>query len=85
MIEPGPVHTEFEAKMMEEAAKMEFPGTDPDTVQYFKEVYMPSSINIFEAMGQTPDEIAKVSTTFFLLFEKHNYTNVNKYFIAHMK
>lgn len=61
LIEPGPVHTEFEAKMMEEVAKMEFPGADADTVRYFKDVYMPSSIDIFEAMGQTPDVIAKVS------------------------
>ncbi|XP_062871343.1 retinol dehydrogenase 8-like isoform X2 [Trichomycterus rosablanca] len=59
LIEPGPVHTEFEAKMMEEASNMEFPGTDPDTVRYFKEVYMPSSVDIFEAMGQTPEDIAK--------------------------
>lgn len=61
LIEPGPVHTEFEAKMMEEVAKMEFPGADADTVRYFKDVYIPSSIDIFEAMGQTPDDIAKVS------------------------
>lgn len=61
MIEPGPVHTEFETKMMENVAKMEYPGVDPDTVRYFKDVYLPSSIDIFEAMGQTPEDIAKVS------------------------
>lgn len=60
MIEPGPVHTEFETKMMEDVAKMEYPGADADTVRYFKDVYLPSSIDIFEAMGQTPDDIAKV-------------------------
>ncbi|XP_066530797.1 retinol dehydrogenase 8a isoform X2 [Hoplias malabaricus] len=59
LIEPGPVHTEFELKMMDEVANMEFPGADPDTVRYFKDVYMPSSIDIFEAMGQTPEDIAK--------------------------
>ncbi|KAL7826828.1 hypothetical protein AOLI_G00320370 [Acnodon oligacanthus] len=59
LIEPGPVHTEFESKMMDDVAKMEFPGTDPDTVRYFKDVYMPSSIDIFEAMGQMPEDIAK--------------------------
>uniref|UniRef100_H3C116 Retinol dehydrogenase n=1 Tax=Tetraodon nigroviridis TaxID=99883 RepID=H3C116_TETNG len=59
MIEPGPVHTEFETKMMENVAKMEYPGADPDTVRYFKDVYLPSSIDIFEAMGQTPEDIAK--------------------------
>ncbi|PWA17790.1 hypothetical protein CCH79_00008167 [Gambusia affinis] len=59
MIEPGPVHTEFETKMMEDVAKMDFPGVDADTVRYFKDVYLPSSIDIFEAMGQTPEDIAK--------------------------
>uniref|UniRef100_H2LMU2 Retinol dehydrogenase 8a n=1 Tax=Oryzias latipes TaxID=8090 RepID=H2LMU2_ORYLA len=59
MIEPGPVHTEFETKMMEEVAKMEYPGVDADTIRYFKDVYLPSSIDIFEAMGQTPEDIAK--------------------------
>lgn len=61
MIEPGPVHTEFETKMMENVAKMEYPGVDPDTVRYFKDVYLPSAIDVFEAMGQTPEDIAKVS------------------------
>lgn len=60
MIEPGPVHTEFETKMMEDVAKMEYPGADADTVRYFKDVYLPSSTDIFEALGQTPDDIAKV-------------------------
>ncbi|XP_051994597.1 retinol dehydrogenase 8a isoform X1 [Xyrauchen texanus] len=59
LIEPGPVHTEFETKMMEEVAKKEYPGADADTVRYFKDVYIPSSIDIFEAMGQNPDDIAK--------------------------
>ncbi|KAJ8384672.1 hypothetical protein AAFF_G00200040 [Aldrovandia affinis] len=58
MIEPGPVHTEFEAKMVEDVSKKEYPGADPDTVHYFKNVYLPSSIDIFEALGQTPDHIA---------------------------
>lgn len=65
MIEPGPVHTEFEKKMMEDVAKMEFPGVDADTVRYFKDVYLPSSIDVFEAMGQTPEDIAKVLSTRF--------------------
>lgn len=64
MIEPGPVHTEFETKMMEDVAKMEYPGVDADTVRYFKDVYLPSSIDIFEAMGQTPEDIAKVRKRF---------------------
>uniref|UniRef100_A0A8C6WHF6 Retinol dehydrogenase 8b n=1 Tax=Neogobius melanostomus TaxID=47308 RepID=A0A8C6WHF6_9GOBI len=59
LIEPGPVHTEFEVKMIEEVKKRECPGADPDTVHYFKDVYLPSSLDIFEALGQTPDDIAK--------------------------
>lgn len=64
MIEPGPVHTEFETKMMEDVANMDYPGADADTVRYFKDVYLPSSIDIFEALGQTPDDIAKVRELF---------------------
>lgn len=60
MIEPGPVHTEFEAKTMEDVREKEYPGADPDTVHYFKNIYLPSAIDIFEGFGQTPDDIAKV-------------------------
>lgn len=70
MIEPGPVHTEFETKMMEDVAKMEYPGADADTVRYFKDVYLPSSIDIFEAMGQTPDDIAKVREQVYTKYVK---------------
>ncbi|KAL4648761.1 retinol dehydrogenase 8-like [Arapaima gigas] len=59
MIEPGPVHTELEVKMVEEMSKKEFPGSDPETVHYFKNIYLPSSIDIFETLGQTPDDIAR--------------------------
>ena len=61
MIEPGPVHTEFEAKMIQDVRQKEFPGTDPETVNYFKNVYLPSSVDIFDTLGQTPDDIARVS------------------------
>ncbi|XP_028264884.1 retinol dehydrogenase 8-like [Parambassis ranga] len=59
MIEPGPVHTEFEAKMIQDVKAKEYPGTDPDTINYFKNVYLPSSVDIFETLGQTPDDIAR--------------------------
>ncbi|XP_078090791.1 retinol dehydrogenase 8-like [Mustelus asterias] len=59
MIEPGPVNTEFEMKLMEEVSRSEFPGTDPETVQYFKDTYVPASHDIFMTMGQTPDTVAK--------------------------
>lgn len=64
LIEPGPVHTEFEAKMIEDVKKKEYPGTDPDTLHYFKNVYLPSSVDIFETLGQRPDDIARVSWHF---------------------
>ncbi|RVE75967.1 hypothetical protein OJAV_G00004030 [Oryzias javanicus] len=59
MIEPGPVHTEFEVKMIQEVKQRDFPGADAETVRCFKEVYLPSSMDIFEALGQTPDDIAR--------------------------
>lgn len=62
LIEPGPVHTEFEAKMIEEVKQREYPGTDDDTLHYFKTVYLRSCISIFELLGQTPDDIARVSS-----------------------
>lgn len=62
LIEPGPVHTEFEAKMIQDVKQKEYPGADPDTVHYFKNVYLPSSVDIFETLGQTPDDIARVSS-----------------------
>lgn len=61
LIEPGPVHTEFEAKMMRDVRQKEYPGTDPETLHYFKNKYLPSAIDIFEMFGQTPDDIARVS------------------------
>uniref|UniRef100_A0A3Q3L9U5 Retinol dehydrogenase 8 n=1 Tax=Mastacembelus armatus TaxID=205130 RepID=A0A3Q3L9U5_9TELE len=60
LIEPGPVHTEFEAKMIQEVKQKECPGADPETVNYFKNVYLPSSIDIFTLLGQTPDDVARV-------------------------
>ncbi len=59
---------------MEEVAKMDYPGADADTVRYFKDVYIPSSIDIFEALGQTPDDIAKVGITVCLqIYECFKY------------
>ncbi|KAF7243818.1 Retinol dehydrogenase 8 [Varanus komodoensis] len=59
LIEPGPVNTEFEMKLMEEVARSEFPGADTATVRYFKEIYLPASHKIFTTMGQTPESVAK--------------------------
>ncbi|XP_040202325.1 retinol dehydrogenase 8 [Rana temporaria] len=61
MIEPGPVNTEFEMKLMEEVSKSDFPGADAETIRYFKEVYVPAAHEIFIALGQTPDAVAKAT------------------------
>ncbi|XP_072005557.1 retinol dehydrogenase 8 isoform X1 [Engystomops pustulosus] len=61
LIEPGPVNTEFEMKLMEEVSRSDFPGADAETIRYFKEVYLPSAHEIFVTMGQTPDAVAKAT------------------------
>ncbi|XP_029440088.1 retinol dehydrogenase 8 [Rhinatrema bivittatum] len=61
LVEPGPVHTEFEAKLTEEAARSDFPGTDAETLRCFKESYLPASRGIFAALGQSPEAVAKVT------------------------
>ncbi len=60
MIEPGPVHTEFEMKMFADVSKKEYVGTDPETLHHFRTYYLPSAANIFQGLGQTPEDIAKV-------------------------
>ncbi|NXY80638.1 RDH8 dehydrogenase, partial [Glareola pratincola] len=59
MVEPGPVNTDFELKLMEEVSRSEFPGTDPATVHYFKDVYLPASHEIFTTLGQSPAAVAE--------------------------
>ncbi|XP_054663759.1 suppressor of SWI4 1 homolog [Grus americana] len=59
MVEPGPVNTDFELKLMEEVSRSEFPGTDPATVRYFKDVYLPASHEIFTTLGQSPAAVAE--------------------------
>ncbi|KAM4677808.1 retinol dehydrogenase 8 [Discoglossus pictus] len=61
MIEPGPVNTEFEMKLMEEVSKSDFPGTDAETIRCFKNVYLPAAHEIFVTLGQTPDAVAKAT------------------------
>ncbi|KAM6307848.1 retinol dehydrogenase 8 [Podargus strigoides] len=59
MVEPGPVNTEFEMKLMEEVSRSEFPGVDPTTLSYFKDVYLPASQEIFSTLGQSPVAVAE--------------------------
>ncbi|XP_067416748.1 retinol dehydrogenase 8 [Emydura macquarii macquarii] len=59
LVEPGPVNTDFELKLLEDVSRSEFPGTDPATLRYFREVYLPASHQIFTSMGQSPEAVAK--------------------------
>ncbi|GAA6070446.1 retinol dehydrogenase 8b [Tachysurus ichikawai] len=58
MIEPGPVHTEFELKMTEGIYHKDYPGCDAETLYYFKNVYLPASVDVFQTLGQSPQQIA---------------------------
>ncbi|XP_052402931.1 retinol dehydrogenase 8-like [Carassius gibelio] len=59
MIEPGPVNTEFELKLMKEVSKKEFVGADPETLHHFRSCYLPTQVNLFQGLGQTPKDVAK--------------------------
>ncbi|XP_050963587.1 retinol dehydrogenase 8-like [Labeo rohita] len=61
MIEPGPVNTEFELKLMTEVSKKEYVGADPETLDHFRTCYLPTQVNLFQGLGQTPEDIAKVT------------------------
>lgn len=60
-MEPGPVVTEFERKVYEDAEKMDLSGTDEETAKIFREVYLPYSKKVFASLGQTPEEVAEAS------------------------
>lgn len=62
MIEPGPVNTEFEMKLMADVSKKEFIGADAETLYHFRNCYLPTQVNLFQGLGQTPEDIAKVRT-----------------------
>ncbi|XP_047428452.1 retinol dehydrogenase 8 [Mugil cephalus] len=59
LVEPGPVVTEFERKVYEEAEKMDLSGADEETAKIFRELYLPYSKKIFNSLGQTPEEVAE--------------------------
>lgn len=64
LIEPGPVITEFERKLYEEAADMDLSAVDKETLDIFQGFYMAYSKDVFTALGQTPEEVAEVGPTF---------------------
>jgi len=59
LVEPGPVVTEFERKVYEDAQKMDLLGTDEETARVFREIYLPYSKKVFTSIGQTPEEVAE--------------------------
>ncbi|KFV61057.1 Retinol dehydrogenase 8, partial [Dryobates pubescens] len=59
LVEPGPVTTEFEAKLYEEAERADYSRTDPETADIFTNVYLRNSKDVFASLGQTPEDIAE--------------------------
>lgn len=61
LVEPGPVTTEFEAKVYEEAKHADYSRTDPETADIFTNLYLRNSKDVFASLGQTPEDIAEVT------------------------
>uniref|UniRef100_A0A2K6Q5T8 Retinol dehydrogenase 8 n=1 Tax=Rhinopithecus roxellana TaxID=61622 RepID=A0A2K6Q5T8_RHIRO len=59
LVEPGPVVTEFEGKLLAQVSTAEFPGTDPDTLHYFRDLYLPASRELFRSVGQSPQDVVQ--------------------------
>ncbi|XP_075402716.1 retinol dehydrogenase 8 [Tenrec ecaudatus] len=59
LVEPGPVATDFEGKLLEQVARADFPGTDADTLSYFQDLYLPASQELFRSVGQSPQVVVK--------------------------
>uniref|UniRef100_A0A8C6R3T6 Retinol dehydrogenase 8 n=1 Tax=Nannospalax galili TaxID=1026970 RepID=A0A8C6R3T6_NANGA len=60
LVEPGPVVTDFKDKLLAQAASSEFPGTDPDTLGYLQDLYLPASRELFHSVVQSPWDVAQV-------------------------
>nr|KAF6297710.1 retinol dehydrogenase 8 [Pipistrellus kuhlii] len=59
LVEPGPVGTAFEEKLLEQVSAAQFPGADPDTLHYFRDLYLPASRELFRSLGQSPQDVAQ--------------------------
>ncbi|XP_042694602.1 retinol dehydrogenase 8 [Centrocercus urophasianus] len=59
LVEPGPVTTEFEAKVYEEAKRADYSQTDPETAAIFTDLYLRNSRDVFASLGQSPEDIAE--------------------------
>lgn len=60
-MEPGPVTTEFETKLYQEAERADYSQTDPETAEIFTQLYLRNSRDVFASLGQTPEDIAEVT------------------------
>lgn len=65
LVEPGPVITEFERKVYEDAENMDLSGADEETARIFREIYLPYSRKVFASLGQTPEEVAEASDNYY--------------------
>ncbi|XP_069544540.1 retinol dehydrogenase 8 [Brachyistius frenatus] len=59
LVEPGPVVTEFEGKVYDDADNIDLSRTDAETAKIFREIYLPYSKKIFSSLGQTAEEVAE--------------------------
>lgn len=59
LIEPGPVITEFERKVYDEGLKIDLSKADKVTADIFTNVYLKNYKQIFETLGQTPEDVAE--------------------------
>ncbi|XP_054891126.1 retinol dehydrogenase 8 [Poeciliopsis prolifica] len=59
LVEPGPVITEFERKVYEEAENIDLSETDEETARIFRDIYLPYSRKVFTTLGQTPEDVAE--------------------------
>ncbi|KAG7260708.1 hypothetical protein CRUP_005385 [Coryphaenoides rupestris] len=64
VIEPGPVRTEFERKVYDEGVKTDLSKADEVTADMFTNVYLKNFKEIFETLGQTPEDIAETNALY---------------------
>lgn len=60
LIEPGPVITEFERKVYEDGLKIDLSKADKVTADMFTNIYLKNYNQIFQSLGQTPEDVAEV-------------------------
>ncbi|XP_051930146.1 retinol dehydrogenase 8 isoform X3 [Hippocampus zosterae] len=64
LIEPGPVITDFERKVYEEGLKTDLSNADAVTADMFTNIYLKNYKQIFQTLGQTPEDVAETNTLY---------------------